>query len=41
MAVNEDGQSFEHPLYSVLERMPGLSVGLTTTDALLTWGLFA
>ena len=38
MAVNENDQSFEHPIYSVLEKMPGVSVGLTTADQLLTWG---
>lgn len=39
MAVNEDKQSFEHPIYPVLEHMPGVSVGLTTVDRLLTWGV--
>jgi NADH-quinone oxidoreductase subunit B len=38
MAVNEDKQNFEHPIYSMIERMPGLSLGLTTADQLLTWG---
>lgn len=38
MAVNETEQNFEHPLYAVLERMPGVSLGLTTADQLLTWG---
>lgn len=39
MAVNEEKQSYEHPLYDVMERMPGLDVALTTADKVLTWGL--
>lgn len=39
MAVNEDGQAFEHPLYRFLERVPGLDLGLTTADKVLTWGV--
>ncbi len=38
MAVNEAGQSFSHPLYELLERMPGVDIGLTTADKVLTWG---
>ncbi len=38
MAVDESGRNFDHPLYSTLERMPGVSVGLTTLDQLLSWG---
>ncbi len=38
MAVDESGQAFHHPIYSFLEKMPGLSLGLTTADQLLTWG---
>lgn len=39
MAVNEANQSFTHPIYDVFERMPGVDVGLTTADKVLTWGL--
>ena len=38
MAVNEDGRSFEHPLYDLLMRVPGLDVATTSLDRLLTWG---
>lgn len=38
MAVDEGPRSYEHPLYARLEAVPGLSVGTTTLDALLTWG---
>ncbi len=39
MAVNESKESFSHPLYELLERMPGADIGLTTADKVLTWGL--
>ncbi len=39
MAVDESNKSFEHPLYSVIERIPGGAIGLSTLDALLTWGM--
>lgn len=39
MAVDESGQSFDHPVYAYLEKMPGLDVGLTTADKVLTWGV--
>ena len=39
MAVNEQTQSFEHPLFEWLERVPGLDLGLTTADRLMTWGM--
>lgn len=39
MAVNEENERFEHPLYGVLEQIPGGGVGLTTVDRLLTWGV--
>ncbi len=38
MAVDERGQSFTHPVYAFLEKLPGISLGLTTADQLLTWG---
>ena len=38
MAVDESGRTFDHPLYAHLEQMPGVSVGLASLDALLTWG---
>lgn len=38
MAVDESGQAFTHPIYSLMERLPGVSLGLTTADELLTWG---
>lgn len=37
--MNEDKERFEHPVYSVLEQVPGGGVGLTTVDRLLTWGV--
>lgn len=38
MAVDESDRSYEHPLYSVMEHLPGLSIGTTSVDQLLTWG---
>ncbi len=38
MAVNESERSFQHPLYEVLERFPGLDLATTQVDKLLTWG---
>ena len=38
MAVDESGQKFEHPLYSYMESIPGLSLATTSVDQLLTWG---
>lgn len=38
MAVNETERPFHHPLYSTLERFPGLSMATTSVDALLNWG---
>ena len=38
MAINEDDRSFEHPLYDILLRVPGLDVATSTIDRLLTWG---
>lgn len=35
----DDASSFEHPLYETMLSVPGLSVGTTSVDALLTWGL--
>ena len=39
MAVDESSLSHHHPLYSTLQSVPGLSVGLTSLDMLLTWGV--
>ena len=36
--MNEDQRNYTHPLYSRLEQMGGLSVGLARLDQLLTWG---
>ncbi len=38
MAVNESDRPFQHPLYSTLERFPGLSLATTSVDMLLNWG---
>jgi len=38
MALDESNKPFEHPVYSVLEQIPGGAIGLTTLDSLLTWG---
>ena len=38
MAINESDRPFEHPLYSTLERFPGLSLATTSIDTLLNWG---
>ncbi len=38
MAVDESGKNYEHPVYSVLEQIPGGAVGLAALDQLLTWG---
>lgn len=38
MAVDESNQNFEHPLYSYMEHVPGLSLATTSVDQLLTWG---
>ena len=38
MAVDETNQTFEHPLYSYMEQVPGLSLATTSVDQLLTWG---
>jgi len=38
MAVNESDRPYVHPLYSTLERVPGLSLATTSVDVLLTWG---
>ena len=40
MAVNEEKQSYHHPLYDMIEgmtRLPGLDVAFTTADKLLSW----
>lgn len=39
MAVDEKDQSFSHPLYSFMQRVPGLDIATTTVDKLLTWGV--
>lgn len=37
--LDESALAYEHPLYREMVRAPGMSVGLTTIDQLLTWGL--
>ena len=37
--VDESALAYEHPLYQQMLHVPGLSLGLTTIDQLLTWGL--
>ena len=37
--VDERQLNYEHPLYQQMLHVPGLSVGLSTVDQLLTWGL--
>ncbi len=38
MAVDESNRHFKHPLYDHMQSVPGLSLGLTTLDKLLSWG---
>lgn len=38
MAVNEADRSYDHPLYSWMEQVPGLSLATGSVDHLLTWG---
>jgi NADH-quinone oxidoreductase subunit B len=41
MAVDESDQSFEHPLYGMLQGMtslPGVDLAWTTADQVLSWG---
>lgn len=41
MAVDEQDQTFEHPLYKAFDavaRMPGVDLAFTTADKVLTWG---
>ena len=37
--MNEDARAYEHPLYDVLMKAPGLSVAVAHLDDILTWGL--
>ena len=37
MAVDESSRNFTHPAYDYIERMPGLSLALTTVDKVLEW----
>jgi len=39
VAVDESDQSFRHPLYDSMARMPGLDVATSSVDRLLQWGL--
>ena len=39
MTMNEDARTFEHPIYNVLLKAPGLSVAVAHLDDILTWGL--
>jgi len=38
MAVRETGERFAHPFFEVMARVPGLDIGLTTAEKLLSWG---
>lgn len=38
MAVDESGRAYRHPLYEVMERVPGLDLAATQVDRLLEWG---
>lgn len=37
--LDESDRPYEHPLYGRLLSLPGLSVGVTAIDTLLTWGM--
>ena len=37
MAVDEGPRNYEHPAYDYMERMPGLSLAMTTVDKVLEW----
>lgn len=37
MAVDESSRNYTHPAYDYIERMPGLSLALTTVDKVLEW----
>ena len=37
--MNEDARAYEHPLYDVLMKAPGLSVAVARLDDMLTWGV--
>ena len=39
VTMNEDARAYEHPLYDVLLKAPGLSVAVASLDDMLTWGL--
>lgn len=39
MAVDESYRTFDHPLYGWLGKIPGATIGVTTADIVLTWGL--
>ncbi len=36
--IDESGQAYDHPLYTTLLHVPGLSVAVASLDQLLTWG---
>ncbi len=38
MPVDESNRTYEHPLYNIMEQVPGLSIATTSVDQLLTWG---
>lgn len=38
-AVDESGQRFVHPLFERFAHFPGLDLGLTTADRVLTWSM--
>jgi len=39
MAVDESQERYEHPLFQYMENMPGVDIGMTTADKILTWGV--
>ncbi len=39
MAVDERQQAYSHPLYDAIGNFPGISIGLTRADKILSWGL--
>ncbi len=39
MAVDESDLPFEHPLYDLMAKMPGLDLATTSVDKLLNWGV--
>jgi NADH-quinone oxidoreductase subunit B len=38
MSVDQSNENFEHPLFDYMEKIPGIDIGLTTADKVLSWG---